>query len=384
MVSEPRRPTVTLDALQLHGAMKLLDAVRPLIHGLAERTIHVRAADNKTLALTSTNGQLWVSVLLSAAVDGLFDAGIPQEALAAMAATSGQLSLGADSAEGPSGIVRWTPREADAVAPWHWPTLASARRAILPAGPLAAALPALRSAVLRDNSRPILRGALVEPADRWSLTCTDGYRLARVRLGGDGEAPAHVVPAEFLAALATALGRRANDAVVYWQVSTEYVVARTYGVVSGRGGAHPPLRVTLAARLLTGRYPDYRGVLPTEYSVAAQVDRDRLAAAITTVKHLLHQERQQTVRVEWREDGLSLDTDTPDAISATHTVIAVPGVVVGDERPAQSNYDLLLLDRMIRAVPRGPLTWSWLGRELPSRVSAGELEYVMLPMREIV
>jgi len=384
MVSEPRRPTVTLDALQLHGAMKLLDAVRPLIHGVAERTIHVRVADHQTLALTATNGQLWISVLLLAAVDGPVDAGIPQEALAAMAATSGTLSLGKDQAEGPSGIVRWTPREADAVARWPWPTLAAAHRAFLPAGPLVVALPALLSAVLRDDSRPILRGALVEPADRWSLTATDGYRLARVRLGGDGEAPAHVVPPDFLAALATALGRRANDAVVDWQVSTEYVVARTYGVVSGRGGAHPPLRVTLAARLLTGRYPDYRGVLPTEYSVAAQIDRDRLAAAITTAKRLLHQERQKTISVEWRDDGVYLDTNTPDASSQTHTVIAVPGVVVGDERPARSNYDLGLLDPMIRTMPRGPLTWSWLGRELPSCVAAGDVEYVILPMRDIV
>jgi len=384
MASEPRSPTVTLDAFQLRGAMKVLDAARPLIHGVEERTIHVRAADNQTLALTATNGRLWLRVFLPAVVDGPFDVGIPMEALDAMAATSGQLSLGADSADGPSGIVHWIPREADEVARWPWPTLAAAHRAILPAAPLVAALPALRSAVLRDDSRPILSGALVEPADRWSLTCTDGYRLARVRLGGDGEAPAHVVPAEFLAALATALGRRANDAVVDWQVSTEYVVARTYGVVSGRSGAHPPLRVALAARLLTGRYPDYRSVLPTEYSVAAQVDRDRLAAAITTTKRLLHQERQKTVRVEWRDDGLSLDTDTPDAISATHTVIAVPGVVVGDERPAQSNYDLGLLDRMIRTMPRGPLAWSWLGRELPSCVAAGDLEYVMLPMRDIV
>jgi len=384
MASEPRTSTATLDAPVLHGAMKLLDAVRPLIHGVAERTIHVRAADHQTLVLTATNGQLWVSVILSASVDGPFDAGIPQEALAAMAATSGTLSLGKDQAEGPNGTIRWTPREADAVARWTWPTLAVSHRAILPAAPLVVALPALLSAVLRDNSRPILRGALVEPADRWSLTATDGYRLARVRLGGEAEAPSHVVPAEFLAALATTVGRRANDAVVDWQVSAEYVVARTYGVVSGRSGAHPPLRVALAARLLTGRYPDYRSVLPTEYSVAAQVDRDRLAAAITTAKRLLHQERQKTVRVEWRDDGLSLDTDTPDAISATHTVIAVPGVVVGDERPAQSNYDLGLLDRMIRTMPRGPLAWSWLGRELPSCVAAGDLEYVMLPMRDIV
>lgn len=147
------------------------------------------------------------------------------------------------------------------------PEVSEVRLARVEGGQLAKALRQVVRAVSTDEGRPVLTGAL------WSmegevlrLVATDSYRLAVrevvVKEGsGDGEA---IIPGRALGEFARHLGGEETAAV--WLGDAQ--------------GVFESGRTRMVTRLIDGRFPDYRQLIPSSYPNRLVVQREGLARAV--------------------------------------------------------------------------------------------------------
>ena len=145
-------------------------------------------------------------------------------------------------------------------------------RSTLPAPALAEALRQVVRAASNDDARPLLTGVLVAAEGGGPrLVATDSYRLAMRDLAGEGPlavgAEQILVPARALTELQRLMpaagSKEDGDATVGFSVSE---LDATFTV----GG------VRLITRLLDGKFPDYRQLIPPGYPNLLRVGRDAL------------------------------------------------------------------------------------------------------------
>jgi DNA polymerase-3 subunit beta len=161
----------------------------------------------------------------------------------------------------------------------EYPTLPSAPPTLgtVAAEPFARAAAQLAKAAMRDDTLPVLAGALFEfePA-RLNLSASDRYRIALVELpwevpGSDDDLPERaIVPAKLLSDTAKGLDHKGELAI---------------GV---RAGAESLLSLsdsqrTTTMRLVDGKYPDLRAMVPADFIGSVLVAVDELRAALRRV-----------------------------------------------------------------------------------------------------
>jgi DNA polymerase-3 subunit beta len=149
----------------------------------------------------------------------------------------------------------------------------------LPGARLAATLYATSFAAARQDVRYYLNGLLFEWHDATLiLVATDGHRLANVGLRADiaGEPGQAILPTETVAILAK-IGAALGPAPV------TLTLHRNRLAVAWPGG-------DLVSKLIDGKYPDWRRVVPTDRAAAAvwRLPVADLAAALGRVKILAH------------------------------------------------------------------------------------------------
>jgi DNA polymerase III subunit beta len=145
------------------------------------------------------------------------------------------------------------------------------------AEPFATAAGQMAKAALRDDTLPVLAGALFEfSAGRLSLSASDRYRIALAELPWEVSASAAelperaIVPAKLLAETAKGLDPKGSLAI---------------GVRTGSEsllGLSDPQRTT-TMRLVDGKYPELRAMVPTDFIGAVTVAVDDLRAALRRV-----------------------------------------------------------------------------------------------------
>jgi DNA polymerase-3 subunit beta len=198
-----------------------------------------------------------------------------------------------------------------------------------PAATLALALRQVVRAASTDDARPLLTGVLVAAeGDGLRLVATDSYRLAMRDLDGTTALPEGaeqiLVPARALAELQRLLpaGREATqqrrpDAAGEGEVvgaeepgsgepaalaSSEVQVGFSVGDLDAAftvGG------IRLTTRLLDGRFPDYRQLLPPEYPNRLRVPKSDLLDALRRAR-LLVRDNTTPVRLSLRPGGVEL------------------------------------------------------------------------------
>lgn len=163
-----------------------------------------------------------------------------------------------------------------------YPTLPSAPPALgtVAAEPFATAASQLAKAAMRDDTLPVLAGALFEfESSRLNLSASDRYRIALVELpwstatvsDAAADLPERaIVPAKLLADTAKGLDHKGE---------------LTIGV---RTGAESLLSLsdsqrTTTMRLVDGKYPDLRAMVPTDFIGSVTVAVDDLRAALRRV-----------------------------------------------------------------------------------------------------
>jgi DNA polymerase-3 subunit beta len=188
----------------------------------------------------------------------------------------------------------------------------------------------------RDDTLPALTGIRVEIADdALTLVATDRYRLAVRELRWapvvPGLSTAVLVPARVLGEAARALTSGAEVAIA---LTTEAVsAAGTDGLIGFEGAGR---RTT--TRLLSGEYPKYQTLLPSEFSAVGELPAAAFAEAVKRVA--LVAERNTPVRLTFDPQGqVLLEAGTGDEAQATE---AIEASFEGDQMQIAFNPQYLL------------------------------------------
>lgn len=168
-------------------------------------------------------------------------------------------------------------------------------------------------AASNDESRPVLTGVYMHTADgALYLAATDSYRLAEKSLGANTEDVKLLVPATALHDLLRIIGDDEaevqvthNDQQVLFQVGD----------------------IELVARLVEGNYPDYRKLIPSDFTTRINLKRADFVN-ITKVSSLFARESAGSVTLEVSEDDGTISIRSVASQLGENTATAA-GTVTG-------------------------------------------------------
>lgn len=167
---------------------------------------------------------------------------------------------------------------------------------------LASAVAQVTVAASNDAARPILTGVLVEREDdNVRLVATDSYRLAvrdlpGVRIGGSG-----LVPARGLRDLSRTVGG-----------------AKVQVGIQDREAVFGSERGSMTLRLIEGKFPSYRQLIPDSYPNVLRLEKDMLLEALGRAS--LVAEDHIPVRLSMADGGVELTVTRQDVGGETEHV----------------------------------------------------------------
>lgn len=142
-----------------------------------------------------------------------------------------------------------------------------------------------------DEARPVLTGVLLHVSEGTLLmAATDSYRLAEKKLGDQAEEVELLVPGSAMQDLLRIVGDFEGDVEV---MSDEQQVLFRVGDVE------------LVARLIEGKYPDYRKLIPQNFSTIATLKRADLLN-VTKVSSLFARESAGSITINVDEAAQNL------------------------------------------------------------------------------
>jgi DNA polymerase-3 subunit beta len=151
-------------------------------------------------------------------------------------------------------------------------------------------------AAATDDSRPVLAGVLLERRNNaLSIAAADGFRMAVETLAVEGEEDAPIIiPARTVALVASVLhGDTCHVAMTANQVFFS------------------DNETQVMSRLIEGKYPDFRRILPDSYTARAVVDRLALIRAVNLAK-LFAVNAQNVIKLEMASDGITLSANAAE------------------------------------------------------------------------
>jgi DNA polymerase-3 subunit beta len=176
-------------------------------------------------------------------------------------------------------------------------------------------------AASHDDGRPLLTGVLVSRLDgALRLVATDSYRMAMRDLPGVDGPPGTedlLVPARALGELQRLPSSGGDDGP-----PDEVGVAAGPNEITFWHG-----NVQISTRLLEGRYPDYKQLIPESYPNRLHLGKETFLAALRRVQ-LLVRDNTTPVRLTMRSGGVDLSVQSQDVGDATE---AVDGDFTGED-----------------------------------------------------
>lgn len=223
----------------------------------------------------------------------------------------------------------------------------------------------VKRAASRDESRPVLTGALVRfESDRITMAATDSYRLAVA------EAPLTKAPPEALEAI---IPIKALEEVVRIAGSDGALsVAIGEGLVTfGIDG------IWLSVRRIEGQFPNFTALKPDGVEQSATIAKDELLEVVRRVGIVV---RQNTpVRVELAPGQLSLQARTADVAEGAESI---PVAATGTET-IEIGFNHEFLRDGIESVPGDEVKLSLISSLRPALLESvdGAFWYVIMPIR---
>jgi DNA polymerase-3 subunit beta len=184
----------------------------------------------------------------------------------------------------------------------------------LPEGLLAEAVRQVVRAASHDDARPLLTGVLLSRVDgSIRMVATDSYRMAMRDLPGTEALSAEddlLVPARALGEL-----QRLPTGTISEQSETNKVgvAAGTTEITLWQGN------VRISTRLLEGRYPDYKQLIPDHYPNRLHLGKESFLAALRRVQ-LLVRDNTTPVRLSMRAGGVDLTVVSQEVGDASESV----------------------------------------------------------------
>lgn len=194
------------------------------------------------------------------------------------------------------------------------PEIADGTSWTLAGGVLKKALQQVIFAASNDESRPVLTGVFIHAADKQRyMASTDSYRLAERSLGGAAEDSSLLVPASAMQDLLRIVTDESNEVTV---VHNEQQVLFTVGDVA------------LVARLIDGSYPQYRKLIPSDFTTLVKLKKADFVN-VTKVSSLFARESAGSVTIEVSETDQTLSIRSIASQVGENTAVA-DGEVTGD------------------------------------------------------
>ena len=209
----------------------------------------------------------------------------------------------------------------------------------LPAEPLREAISQVLFAVAANEARPELSGVCVrfhDPAigaGKAALAATDSYRLAErvIDATGSSEPRTVIIPARTMSEIGRIISVSKDD--VETPDSVEFLLADNQLLV--RIGS-----IELTSRIIDGRYPDYRQIIPTQFKTEVRVDASSLGKAVKTAS-LFSRTGLFDVRLEFSAADKTITVKGADTARGEN-VVTTPAEVSGSDNAVTVNYRYLL------------------------------------------
>jgi len=177
-------------------------------------------------------------------------------------------------------------------------------------------------AASHDDGRPLLTGVLVSRVDgSIRMVATDSYRMAMRDLPDSETLPGEedlLVPARALSELQRLPTGTISDGSDTNRVG---VAANSNEITFWQGN------VQISTRLLEGRYPDYKQLIPDHYPNRLHLGKESFLSALRRVQ-LLVRDNTTPVRLSMRQGGVDLSVQSQDVGDAAE---AVDGDYTGED-----------------------------------------------------
>jgi DNA polymerase-3 subunit beta len=177
-------------------------------------------------------------------------------------------------------------------------------------------------AASHDDGRPLLTGVLVSRVDGvLRMVATDSYRMALRDLPGANTIPGEedlLVPARAL----SELQRLPTGTITEGAETNRVGVAASSNEITFWQG-----NVRISTRLLEGRYPDYKQLIPDQYPNKLHLGKENFLSALRRVQ-LLVRDNTTPVRLSMRPAGVDLTVQSQDVGDAAE---AVDGDYTGED-----------------------------------------------------
>jgi DNA polymerase-3 subunit beta len=220
-------------------------------------------------------------------------------------------------------------------------------------------------AASNDETRPVLTGVLLQTsAGKLYMAATDSYRLAEKQLGANKETIQLLIPASAMQDLLRVIGD--SDATVK-------VTHDDLQVLFQIGD------VELVTRLVEGKYPDYKKLIPETFTTSATLKRADFMN-ITKVSSLFARESAGSVTIEVDEKAKQISIRSVASQLGENTATASADVKGSGSITLNSRY---LLDGL-NAIGSDTVTFGFNGKLEPTLISdpnSGDYQHVIMPLK---
>lgn len=216
-----------------------------------------------------------------------------------------------------------------------------------------------------DETRPVLTGVLLQTTDGvLAMAATDSYRLAEKRLGKNKEAVQLLVPASAMQDLLRVL----ND--TNEQIKITYDEQQALFQVGD---------IELVTRLLNGKYPDYKKLIPKTFSAQATLKRADFIN-VTKVSSLFARESAGSVTIDLNKSAKQLSIRSVASQLGENTASADAKITGDGSITLNSRY---LLDAL-QALSGDDVTFGFNGKLEPTLLydpAADDYRHIIMPLK---
>jgi DNA polymerase-3 subunit beta len=216
-----------------------------------------------------------------------------------------------------------------------------------------------------DEARPVLTGVLLHTNDgKLFMAATDSYRLAEKQLGDNTEEISLLVPVSAMQDLLRILSDFEGEVEV---TSDEQQILFRVGDVE------------LVARLIEGKYPDYRKLIPQDFAVTANLKRADFLN-VTKVSSLFARESAGSITINVDEETQNLSIRSVASQLGENTATANAKVTGTGVITLNSRY---LMDAL-HALNGDDVIFSFNGKLEPTVIrdpSAEDYTHIIMPLK---
>ena len=150
-----------------------------------------------------------------------------------------------------------------------------------------------------DEARPLFTGILVEIQDEITFVGTNTHRLAIKSMGIEASEPmSMIIPAKVLSEISRNLTSEVPQEVQISLLNNQIMI-----VIDN---------VTIVSRLIEGKFPDYRKVIPPQFAIKATVNIKEMAGAVERVALFATEGEYSIIKMCVDNNELTITSSSPE------------------------------------------------------------------------